>query len=396
MTGQRRGGPAPGASRPRPADPGQGPARGSLAPPSPPPDPVVRRCLVLLTVLATLAAAWAARPLLVPFTFAVVFAAVLSPIAVWLRRLRVPNIVAAVSAVAAPLAAIALVAWFLTPRTEVWRYRLPLFIRTVELKIDGLRDSFAEAREVARQVQQIAGADGGTAIEVTTDAGTDLGFLWNVPVFVASASIVLVLTVFLLVIAPGQIRRLAGGRPFGGRLSRTLAVSGQRLGDDIARYYRTVTLVNLGLAAATAGVLAALGMPQPLLWGAIGGLVNFVPYVGPVVGAGVIAIAALISFDAPLAIALPPLAYVTLTTIEGYMVTPVLVGRTLTLNPLLVLVSVLFWGWLWGIAGAFLAVPLLAFALRLASLPLALHGQPMRRPSPVPTEHEDAEPSPTS
>jgi len=355
---------------------------------------VVRRCLILLTVLAILAAAWVARPLLVPFTFAIVLAAVLSPIAVQLRRLRVPIIVAAITAVAAPLAAIALVIWFLTPRTEVWRYRLPLFIRTVELKIDGLRESFAEAREVARQVHQIAGAEGSTAIEVTTETGTDLGFLWNVPAFVASASIVLVLTIFLLVIAPGQIRRLAGGKPFGGRLSRTLAVSGQRLGDDIGRYYRTVTMVNLGLAAATAGVLAALGMPQPLLWGAIGGLVNFVPYVGPVVGAGVIAIAALISFDAPLAIALPPLAYITLTTIEGYMITPVLVGRTLTLNPLLVLVSVLFWGWLWGIAGAFLAVPLLALALRLASLPLALHGQPMRRPSPVPAEGEDGEAPP--
>lgn len=372
---------ADGARPPVPAAPDSGP---------PSADPVVRRCLVVLTVLAVLAAAWVAGPLLIPFTFAVVFAAILSPIAVRLRRVRVPHVVAALVAVAAPLAAIALAAWFLTPRTEVWRYRLPLFIRTIELKIDGLRDSLAEAREVARQVQRIAGADGGGALEVRTDAGAELDFLWNVPAFLASASLVLVLTVFLLAVAPSQLRRLSRGHPFGGRLSRTLAVSGQRLGDDIARYYRIVTLVNLGLATATAGALTALGMPQPLLWGAIGGLVNFVPYVGPVVGAGVIAIAALISFDAPLAIALPPLAYVVLTTIEGYMITPVLVGRSLTLNPLLVLVSVLFWGWLWGIAGAFLAVPLLAFALRLASLPLALQGQPMRRPSPVPPEAEDS------
>lgn len=349
-------------------------------------DPVVRLCLIVLTVLALLAAAYVGRALLVPFSFAVVFTAVLSPIAARLRRIGLPAIVAAVTTIAVPLIAVGAPVVMLTPRWEVWRYRLPVFIRSIEPKIDGLLGSLNEARDLARQVQDIAGtgsADDGAEsepIEVTTDADAmGLGFLWDIPILAASATVTVILTIFLLTIAPAQIRRLAHGRPFGGRLSRSLAVSGQRLAEDVARYYLTVTLINIGLGIATAVVLALLGMPQPYLWGAIGGLVNFVPYAGPVVGAGLIAIASLITFDAPLAILLPPLAYIALTTIEGYFITPVLVGKSLTLNPLLVLLSVLFWGWLWGIGGAFLAVPMLAFTIRLATFPLALHGHPIRR-----------------
>jgi predicted PurR-regulated permease PerM len=351
-------------------------------------DPAVRRSLVVLAVLAALAAAYVAQAVLVPLSFAVVFAAILAPFAAGLRRLRLPAFLAAAVAVAVPLAAVAGAVYLLMPGAEVWRYRLPLFIQTVELKLDGLTDSLSEAREIARQVQQIAAnggdgdGDGGSqAMQVAPEQDVSMSFLWDIPVVMTSAGIAVILALFLLTVAPHQFRRLSRGRPFGARLSRTLAVSGQRLINEISRYYRVVILVNIGLGVATWLALTALGMPEAYLWGIVGGLVNFAPYAGPVVGTGLIAIAALISFDAPLAIALPPLAYVTLTTVEGYFVTPMLVGRSLTLNPMLVLLSVLFWGWLWGVPGAFLAVPLLIFMLRLASFPRALGGRPVRQPA---------------
>lgn len=351
-----------------------------------PADPVVRRSLLILAVLAVLAAAGAARAVLIPMTIAVVFAAILAPFAGALRRLYAPAFLAAAIAVLAPLGALATAGYLMMPGAEVWRYRLPLFIQSVELKLDGLFDSLSEARDLAREVQQIAEGEGGQnggapAMQVTTEQDVSLSFLWDIPVVMTSLGIAVILTLFLLTVAPAQIRRLSRGRPFDPRFSRTLAVSGQRLVNDIARYYRVVILVNSGLGVATWLSLWALGMPQAYLWGIVGGVVNFVPYAGPVVGTGLIAIAALISFDQPLAIALPPLAYIALTTIEGYFVTPTLVGRTLTLNPLLVLLSVVFWGWLWGIAGAFLSTPLLIFMLRIASFPRALGGQPVRQPA---------------
>lgn len=345
-----------------------------------PTDSVVRNCLLVLAVLAVLAAASVAQAVLVPFMFAVVFAAILSPLTEGLRMLRVPAFVGAALVVLTPLVAIGWLVQTLLPQVAVWRHRLPIFIQSIELKLGAVKRSLTEAREIARQVQEIAG-DGEQEVQIAADQGTSMAFLWDLPALLTSFSITLILTIFLLAVAPVQIRRLGRGRPFGPRLSRALAVSGQRLTKDIARYYTVVAAVNVGLGLATWLAMALLDMPQPYLWGIIGGVVNFVPYAGPVVGTGIIAIVALISFDATVAMILPPLTYIALTTVEGYLVTPTLVGRSLTLEPLLVLLSVVFWSWLWGVAGAFLAVPMLIVTLRLAGFPVLLTGRPVRRPS---------------
>jgi predicted PurR-regulated permease PerM len=104
----------------------------------------------------------------------------------------------------------------------------------------------------------------------------------------------------------------------------------------------------------------ALGMPNPMLWGVMATFLNFVPYLGAIAGIAVVALVALLTFDGLMPSLLPPLVYFLLTGIEGYFVTPMIVGRRLTLNPLAILVGLLFWGWLWGIPGALLAVPILA------------------------------------
>ena len=164
-----------------------------------------------------------------------------------------------------------------------------------------------------------------------------------------------------------------------------MALGGQYLVNDLASYYRVVTIVNFGLGVATGIAMAILGMPQPYLWGIIAALVNYVPYAGPVVGTGVLLIVSLITFDEAIYILLPPLTYVVLTSIEGYFVTPTLVGRALHLNPFMVLLAVVFWGWLWGVPGAFLAVPMLIFMLRLMALPRLMRGVPVRQPAQVMT-----------
>lgn len=327
-------------------------------------DPTVRLCLIILTFLALCVAADQAKTVLVPVVFAMLLAAILAPLAGRLRALGLPSLVAALTSVFMPLAIIVAAVQAVLPGAEVWQRRLPLFIDNLELKLDGLRASLGEARELARQVQGIAGGADGGGVEVAPDERLDFSFLWDIPLFIGSASLTLILTVFILTLAPIQVRRLMHGAPFGPRVSRLMAIGSRHLVHDMARYFLTVTTINTGLGIATYLTMSALGMPQPYLWGIVGGLVNFVPYAGPVVGTTVIAIASLISFDTVPAILLPPLAYVALTSLEGYFITPTLVGRTLTMNPLLVLLSVVFWAWLWGVAGAVLAVPLLIVMLR--------------------------------
>jgi predicted PurR-regulated permease PerM len=103
-----------------------------------------------------------------------------------------------------------------------------------------------------------------------------------------------------------------------------------------------------------------LGLPNPMLWGVMATVLNFVPYLGAMVGIAVIAAVAALTFETPSEYFLPPLVYFLLTAIEGYFLTPIIVGRQLTLNPFVILLGLFLWGWMWGIPGAVLAVPMLA------------------------------------
>jgi predicted PurR-regulated permease PerM len=127
----------------------------------------------------------------------------------------------------------------------------------------------------------------------------------------------------------------------------------------MSRYLRTVFLINLSV-----GILVALGMyvlhmPNPLLWGALALIVNFVPYLGPFVGILTVGAVALATFDTPTAALMPPLFYLVLASVEGNVITPLILGRTCELDPLAIFVWLLFWGWLWGVPGAIVAVPML-------------------------------------
>ncbi len=110
----------------------------------------------------------------------------------------------------------------------------------------------------------------------------------------------------------------------------------------------------------TALAMNALAMPNPLLWGVLAGVMNFIPYAGALVTLTIISLVSILTFDYWLTIMLPPLTFLFLTVLEGQFVSPFVVGRQLTLDPIAVFLSVLFWGWLWGFAGMLLAVPILA------------------------------------
>ncbi|MEO7723766.1 MAG: AI-2E family transporter, partial [Chthoniobacterales bacterium] len=129
---------------------------------------------------------------------------------------------------------------------------------------------------------------------------------------------------------------------------------------QISRYLFTVTLINLCLGLAVGTAVGLLGLPNPIMWGAMVAVLNFVPYLGALVGIACMLLGALLSFN-NLGVALIfPGTYLALATLEGNFITPFVMGRSLTLNPVLVLLSLTFWGWMWGIVGVILAVPILA------------------------------------
>ncbi|MEO8309084.1 MAG: AI-2E family transporter, partial [Pseudomonadota bacterium] len=128
---------------------------------------------------------------------------------------------------------------------------------------------------------------------------------------------------------------------------------------EVGRYYATIALINLGLGIATGLVMWALGMPNPVLWGAVAAVFNFIPYAGSATTLVVLTIVAFVSFDDIRTVLFVAGSYLALATIEGQVVQPLLVGQRLVLNPIIVFLTLWFSGWLWGIAGIVMAVPLL-------------------------------------
>jgi len=128
---------------------------------------------------------------------------------------------------------------------------------------------------------------------------------------------------------------------------------------ELSRYYGGLAMINIGLGAATAGAMALLNMPNPLLWGAVAGVLNFIPYVGSATMLLLLLIVAFVTFSGLGHVALVGASYLALATIEGQIVQPLIIGRRLDLNPMIVFLALWFAGWFWGVAGIVMAVPAL-------------------------------------
>jgi predicted PurR-regulated permease PerM len=133
----------------------------------------------------------------------------------------------------------------------------------------------------------------------------------------------------------------------------------QQVVDATSAYLGTITVVNIGMGAVVALVVWLLGMESPLMWGGIVAVLNYIPYLGPIASALLLAVGGLMLFPDPWYAMLPSLCFIGIHLIEANLVTPTVVGRRLTINPLMILLALSFWAWVWGTTGALLAVPLL-------------------------------------
>jgi predicted PurR-regulated permease PerM len=178
-------------------------------------------------------------------------------------------------------------------------------------------------------------------------------------VLIGHAFLILVLLYFLLVSSDDLVQKLAvifpraHGQPGAAEMARQVE-------SDISRYLLTVCLINTGLAVVVATVMHFLAMPSPLLWGAVAGTLNFIPFIGAICTTAILAVVSLLTFDNLAQAVVPPLVFVCITSFEGFFVTPTFVGRRLTLSPIAILLALLVWSWIWGVAGALIAVPTLA------------------------------------
>jgi predicted PurR-regulated permease PerM len=324
-----------------------------------------QQALVVIAVLLVIGFLHVAKSAIVPLLFAAFLAMLLAPAVALLRRVGIPRAVAAAILVLS-LIAVASLGFNATWRpAREWLDEAPQTMRTLERKLRPVTGFIAKVESVSEQAERVAdpGAarDSGPSAAKAEPKKSTLAITqeWLIAILTT-----LVVTYFLLAAGPSLLVKVEASRR-ARRLNTGLLRLAASISGDLSRYFATVTLISLGLGIATAAAMYWLGMPNPLLWGVVAFVLNYVPYAGPSVTLALLTIVAVVSFDdlgKPLAVAG---SYLLLTTIEGQFVQPVVVGRRLDVNPLIVILCLWFGGWLWGIAGVALAVPLLVTAKAL-------------------------------
>lgn len=318
--------------------------------------------LILLTGLLYFASGF-----FLPLVLALLFGLVLRPVVRRLDRNGVPPGVSAVALVLVlAVAATAIVHQLSGPVAE-WVEDAPRIGAELRLKLHELRQSVAVVQQVSEEIRQAADGGGDPRIQqvVVQDPGLLSRVATGLPDLVARIALCLVLLLFLLASGDLFLEKLVRILPTMRDKVQALRIA-RDVEAEISHYLLTVTLINAGLGLGVGAALALAGMPNPLLWGVMAALLNFLPYIGTIIGVGLVAAVALVSFDGLGAALVAPGLYLALTIVEGQLVTPLVLGRRLRLNPVAIVTAVALWAFLWGIAGAIIAVPLLIVTKVLA------------------------------
>jgi len=334
--------------------------------PAPTPTPLPVRvdirsiALTGLFVLAVFYTLYVARAFLVPLVVGLLLSFLFNPLVRRLRRARIPTPVSAAAILLAVVAIVGAGLYGLSGPAASWIAQTPQAIATVESRLEKVTRPLERFTRTAEHVEQMTemGEGGPPQVELKRDslAATVFGGTQN---FLGSALIVSVLLYFLLASGDLFLTKLIKVLPRLSDRKRAVQIA-RETEDQISAYLVTTTMVNVVFGVLVGIVVKLQGMPNPVLWGVLAGLTNFIPYVGALAMAVILWLVALLHFPTNAEAAAVPLVFLILNFFEGNIITPRLIGNRLALNPVVVFTGVLFWGWIWGIMGALMAVPILA------------------------------------
>ncbi|MEM1131812.1 MAG: AI-2E family transporter [Pseudomonadota bacterium] len=296
-----------------------------------------------------------------PLTVALILSIALVPLLEWLERRRVPSALAAfICVIAFLVVANGALALIIVPATT-WFVNLPGRIPKITSNLQPLIDLYADAQRYLDETLTMMRTEAVAEVQkVTTESPTSL-----IDVFISAAPAVGIQMVFAILVIffflSGWTRIRTGAINSRGSFTAAMATARviQNVVSATSAYLTTITLINILLGISVGFVLYLIGMESPAMWGGIVALLNFIPYLGPVLAAVMLALGGLMTFDDLTWALLPAIIQITFHTVEANLVTPMILGRRLTMNPLLILISLSFWSWIWGTLGALLAVPLL-------------------------------------
>ena len=303
-----------------------------------------------LFVLALLYTIHIAKPVLLPIVLALLFSFLLAPMVGGLRNWGMPRGVAAFVVVIGATGVLALGIVRLFGPAAQWIDEAPARVNEMEAQLRDLLEPVEQVSQAADEVQDAL--DGEKEVTQVTVQGPSLFdlILARARALVAGMVVTLALVLFFLSSGDLFLRKLVTLLPDLDSKKRAVAVS-RRIRSTLSRHLLTVTVINTGLGVAVGLALWLLGMPNPVLWGSMAAILNFIPYVGALVGIGVVAFISMGTFDTVGAGLAPPLVYMAFTAIEGTFITPAVLGRSMRLNSVAVFLGIVILGWMWGVPG---------------------------------------------
>lgn len=359
----------------------------------PPQDPSgyqrrMARSLTILACLATVYAIYVGRSILMPVITALVLALLFRPIVRRLARWRIPEVVGAGLVLIVSITVVVGGGMQVIGPAAAWVDRTPLDVqlRNVARKLKPIQQPFADFNDATAKIESFAGDGSTPPVSANVDPQQKVGFsdyvkkvdpedkirkveiqqpsilrtvLSSTGEFLASSVLCLVLLYFLLALGDTFLNNVVQIIPRMREKKEAVQLI-RNVEQGISAYLLMVTTINTCLGIVIGVAMWMIGLPNPALWGVMATVLNFIPYVGAFSGAGVVLLVGLFSFDTLGEACIAPAVYFIINTIEGNLITPALLGHSMRLNPIMVFLSLTFWGWMWGIGGALLAIPLLA------------------------------------
>ncbi len=313
-----------------------------------------------LFVLALFYTAYLARTVLLPLTLALFFAFLLRPVVRALKKkARIPEVIGAALVLLTFLALAGYGISNLSDPARIWITKAPETLHTIGKKLEGIVSPVKKASKTAEELKQLAGEEKQkTAVTVKTGPGLAETIVTGMREFLAQGTVMLILLFFILASGDLFIEKIM-------KMYRTeetkrrVAEVVNEAEHSISRYLLTVTIINLCEGAVVGLGMYLIGMPDPLLWGAMAALLVYVPYLGPLVGIAIVTVVAFFTLSFKMAL-LAPLIYLSIEVLQGQFLTPMILGARFAMNPVAIFVWLIIWGSLWGVVGAIIAVPLLA------------------------------------
>jgi predicted PurR-regulated permease PerM len=332
--------------------------------PVPPPDAAnttkATTLQIALIVLGVVGFLYFARPVILPIFLACVGGMTLKPLIRWLSHWHIPPALSAAVVLSVLVGGVTIGFIQLGHPALAWMNEAPQHMTELRQRAQKLFPRVMRFSRAAAAVNDLGATEeekkAPAAVELKTShvptiinwTGTFLGGLGES----------LVLLYLLLASGDLFLQKLVRVMPTMSDKKRAVEIS-HEIQQQISNYLFSVSLINTGLGIIVGGGLYWLGVPNAAMWGVLIALLNFIPYFGPFAGISLLAVVGLLTFDTLWKGLLPPAWYLLLHLLEANFITPVLLGRRFTLNPVVIFVSLMFWTWLWGVPGALLSVPIL-------------------------------------